>query len=71
MFGIGYAINAVIKLLSSLPVVLKKPSALLNALKHRDNVKLGAFLGSFVGIFKVFNLDLCTLTFLEVLLFLY
>ena len=53
MFGIGFGVQAVLKLLRALSKLLSQPSALLQALKHSDNFKLGAFLGSYVAIFKV------------------
>ena len=53
MFGLGCGIQAALKLLRALPLMFKKPRAIFDALKHSDNLKLGAFLGSYVAAFKV------------------
>ncbi|KAK3097710.1 hypothetical protein FSP39_012368 [Pinctada imbricata] len=55
LFGIGFVIQGGVKLISSLPRIFKQPSSLLQALKHRDNFKLGAFLGCFSAIFRLVN----------------
>ena len=53
MFGAGYVIQAVIKLVSSLGRVLKQPKTVIQALFNKNNTQLGAFLGLFVGTYKV------------------
>ena len=53
MFGAGYCIQAAVKCIGALSSVFRKPGNLLNALKHKDNFRLGAFLGSFSAIFRV------------------
>ncbi|XP_052811292.1 transmembrane protein 135-like isoform X2 [Mya arenaria] len=55
MFGIGYGVQAVIKLLSSLPGVFKRPKTVISALMNKANVQLGAFLASLVGIYRALN----------------
>ena len=53
MFGAGYVIQALIKLVSLVGRVLKQPKAVIHALFNRNNTQLGAFLGLFVGTYKV------------------
>ena len=53
MFGAGYVIQALIKLVSSVGRVLKQPKTVIHALFNRNNTQLGAFLGLFVGTYKV------------------
>ncbi|XP_060067446.1 transmembrane protein 135-like [Ylistrum balloti] len=55
MFGLGFVIQGGIKLVSALPRLVKQPNALLQAVKHRDNLKLAAFFGCFNAIFKAVN----------------
>ncbi|XP_078700090.1 transmembrane protein 135-like isoform X1 [Branchiostoma floridae x Branchiostoma belcheri] len=52
MFGIGYAAQAALRVLSSLQTIIKSPSRLLSCIFNKNNINLGAFLGGFVGIFK-------------------
>ncbi|XP_064629515.1 transmembrane protein 135-like isoform X1 [Lineus longissimus] len=52
MFASGFAIQGAIHLLGSLPVLFKRPKAIVNAIKHRDNFYCGAFLASFSGLFR-------------------
>ncbi|XP_063402438.1 transmembrane protein 135-like isoform X4 [Mytilus trossulus] len=54
-FCIGYGIQGVVKVLGSLTKIIRTPNALLQAIKHKDNFKLGAFLGCFVAIFRAVN----------------
>ncbi|XP_052090112.1 transmembrane protein 135-like isoform X2 [Mytilus californianus] len=54
-FCIGYGIQGVVKVLGSLTKIVRRPSALLQAIKHKDNFNLGAFLGCFVAIFRAVN----------------
>ena len=53
MFGVGYAVQAVLRLLRTLTKLFSRPRVLLEALTHADNFKLGAFLGVYVAVFKV------------------
>ena len=53
MFGAGYALQAAIKLVSSFGRIMKQPKSVIQALFSWNNTQLGAFLGCFVGIFKV------------------
>ncbi|XP_021352621.1 transmembrane protein 135-like isoform X2 [Mizuhopecten yessoensis] len=55
MFGLGFVIQGGIKVVSALPRLVKNPSALLQAVKHRDNFKLAAFLGCFNAVFRAVN----------------
>ena len=52
-FGLGYAIQTVIKFLSLLPKIPFRPSILLHVLFNKESVSLGAFLGCYSAIFKV------------------
>ena len=53
MFGAGYLIQAAIKLVSSMGNVMKQPKSVIQALFNWNNTKLGAFLASFVGLYRV------------------
>lgn len=53
MFGLGFLVQGGVKLLGALPRMHKNPKAILHALIHQDNFRLGAFLGCFSAIFKV------------------
>ena len=53
MFGIGYGLQAVVKLISSISQVFKQPKSMIKALVHTHNFQLGAFLASFVGLYRV------------------
>ncbi|XP_067675924.1 transmembrane protein 135-like [Haliotis asinina] len=55
LFGMGYAIQAGVKLLSALTRLHKQPRLLFDALFSKDNVRLGAFLGSFSALFRLVN----------------
>ncbi|XP_046374302.2 transmembrane protein 135-like isoform X2 [Haliotis rufescens] len=55
LFGMGYLIQAGVKLLSSLTRLHKQPRLLFDALFNKDNFRLGAFLGSFSGLFRLVN----------------
>ncbi|XP_066276774.1 transmembrane protein 135-like isoform X3 [Branchiostoma lanceolatum] len=52
MFGMGYAAQAALRVVSSLQAIIRSPGRLLSCLFNKGNLKLGAFLGGFVGIFK-------------------
>ncbi|KAL4232754.1 hypothetical protein ACF0H5_007442 [Mactra antiquata] len=55
MFTIGYSIQAVIKLISSLTYIMKRPRTVINALTHKNNREFGAFLATLVGLFRGIN----------------
>ncbi|KAK3608392.1 hypothetical protein CHS0354_035389 [Potamilus streckersoni] len=55
MFAIGYGIQCAIKLFGSLGRTFKNPRIFLKSLFQRDNLRLGAFLGCFVAIFRAVN----------------
>ncbi|XP_052241946.1 transmembrane protein 135-like isoform X2 [Dreissena polymorpha] len=55
MFGIGYVIQAVIKLLSTITKVFRRPKTVISALFNTTNLQLGAFLAGFVGIYRGLN----------------
>ncbi|XP_048767436.2 transmembrane protein 135-like isoform X2 [Ostrea edulis] len=55
MFGLGFLVQGGVKLLGALPRMHKNPKAILHALIHQDNFRLGAFLGCFSAIFKTVN----------------
>ncbi|XP_046583292.1 transmembrane protein 135-like [Haliotis rubra] len=55
LFGMGYAIQAGVKLLSALTRLHKQPRLLFDALFNKDNFRLGAFLGSFSALFRLVN----------------
>ncbi|XP_062601770.1 transmembrane protein 135-like isoform X1 [Saccostrea cucullata] len=55
MFGLGFLVQGGVKVLGALPRIYKNPGAVLHALKHQDNFRLGAFLGCFSAIFKCVN----------------
>eukprot|EP00058_Branchiostoma_floridae_P002542 XP_002588030.1 hypothetical protein BRAFLDRAFT_83008 [Branchiostoma floridae] len=52
MFGVGYAVQAAVRVLSSLQASIRSPRRLLSCIINRNNLSLAAFLGGFVGIFK-------------------
>ncbi|CAH1226151.1 TMEM135 [Branchiostoma lanceolatum] len=52
MFGMGYAAQAGLRVVSSLQAIVRSPSRLLSCIFNKGNLRLGAFLGGFVGIFK-------------------
>ncbi|XP_014670516.1 PREDICTED: transmembrane protein 135-like [Priapulus caudatus] len=51
-FMIGYGIQGCMKLVGSVPKLLKQPHLLLTSLTHGHNVRLGCFLAGFCGIFR-------------------
>lgn len=53
MFSVGYLIQCCLKVPSTFRHVFTKPSRLLSLLYNKENFQLGAFLGSFVSIYKV------------------
>jgi len=53
MFCGGFVVQGGIKLLGSIPRLVKHPGALWQAVKHRDNFRLAAFLGCFSAVFRV------------------
>ncbi|KAM8900384.1 transmembrane protein 135 [Spinachia spinachia] len=52
MFSIGYLIQCCLKVPSALRYMLTKPSRLPSLFYNKKNFQLGAFLGSFVSIYK-------------------
>uniref|UniRef100_A0A4W3IYZ9 Transmembrane protein 135 n=1 Tax=Callorhinchus milii TaxID=7868 RepID=A0A4W3IYZ9_CALMI len=52
MFSVGYLIQCCLRIPSALRHLFTKPSRLLSALYNKENFQLGAFLGSFVSIYK-------------------
>ncbi|XP_063059076.1 transmembrane protein 135 [Engraulis encrasicolus] len=52
MFSVGYLIQCFLKVPSAFRQVFTKPSRLLSLLYNKENFQLGAFLGSFVSIYK-------------------
>uniref|UniRef100_A0A3P9KMM6 Transmembrane protein 135 n=1 Tax=Oryzias latipes TaxID=8090 RepID=A0A3P9KMM6_ORYLA len=52
MFSIGYLIQCCIKVPSAFRQIFSKPSRLPYIFYNKDNFQLGAFLGSFVSIYK-------------------
>ncbi|KAF7701183.1 transmembrane protein 135 [Silurus meridionalis] len=52
MFSVGYLIQCCLKVPSTFRHVFTKPSRLLSLLYNKENFQLGAFLGSFVSIYK-------------------
>jgi len=53
MFSVGYLIQCCLKVPSAFRQMFSRPSRLLSLLYNKDNFQLGAFLGSFVSIYKV------------------
>ncbi|XP_013419785.1 transmembrane protein 135 isoform X2 [Lingula anatina] len=54
-FTMGYIVQAAVGCFTALPKLTKQPSSLLQALKHRNNFSLGAFLGLFTAVFRMVN----------------
>jgi hypothetical protein len=52
-FLVGYLLQAGIKCLSSIGLILRKPQYLIKILKSPVNRELGLFFGSYVLIFRV------------------
>ncbi|KAL2094397.1 hypothetical protein ACEWY4_009116 [Coilia grayii] len=52
MFSVGYLIQCFLKVPSAFRQVFTKPSRLVSLLYNKENFQLGAFLGSFVSIYK-------------------
>uniref|UniRef100_A0A8C5DFF1 Transmembrane protein 135 n=1 Tax=Gouania willdenowi TaxID=441366 RepID=A0A8C5DFF1_GOUWI len=52
MFSVGYLIQCCLKVPSAFRQMFSKPSRLPSFLYHKENFQLGAFLGSFVSIYK-------------------
>uniref|UniRef100_A0A8C4RQP6 Transmembrane protein 135 n=1 Tax=Erpetoichthys calabaricus TaxID=27687 RepID=A0A8C4RQP6_ERPCA len=52
MFSIGYLIQCCLRIPSTFRHLFTKPSRLLSLLYNKENIQLGAFLGSFVSIYK-------------------
>ncbi|POI29944.1 hypothetical protein CIB84_006306, partial [Bambusicola thoracicus] len=52
MFSIGYLIQCCLRIPSTFRHLFTKPSRLLSLFYNKENFQLGAFLGSFVSIYK-------------------
>ncbi|KAJ3589460.1 hypothetical protein NHX12_010305 [Muraenolepis orangiensis] len=52
MFSVGYLIQCCLKVPAAFRQMFSRPSRLLSLLYNKDNFQLGAFLGSFVSIYK-------------------
>ncbi|XP_034539603.1 transmembrane protein 135 [Notolabrus celidotus] len=52
MFSVGYLIQCCLKVPSAFRQMFSKPSRLPSLFYHKENFQLGAFLGSFVSIYK-------------------
>ncbi|PIO36047.1 hypothetical protein AB205_0217000, partial [Aquarana catesbeiana] len=52
MFSVGYLIQCCLRIPSAFRVMFTKPSRLLSLFYNKENFQLGAFLGSFVSIYK-------------------
>ncbi|KAI0243199.1 hypothetical protein LSAT2_026219 [Lamellibrachia satsuma] len=48
----GFALQAAVKVVSSISSILRRPRALRHALLHQHNLQLGAFLASFTALFQ-------------------
>lgn len=53
MFSIGYLIQCCLRIPSTFRHLSTEPSRLLSLFYNKENFQLGAFLGSFVSIYKV------------------
>ncbi|XP_045891534.1 transmembrane protein 135-like [Micropterus dolomieu] len=53
MFSVGYLIQCCLKVPSAFRQMFSKPSRLPSLFYNKENFQLGAFLGSFVSIYKV------------------
>lgn len=53
MFSVGYLIQCCLKVPSAFRHMFTKPSRLPSLFYNKENFQLGAFLGSFVSIYKV------------------
>uniref|UniRef100_A0A3P8U5T6 Transmembrane protein 135 n=1 Tax=Amphiprion percula TaxID=161767 RepID=A0A3P8U5T6_AMPPE len=56
MFSVGYLIQCCLKVPSAFRQMFSKPSRLPSLFYNKENFQLGAFLGSFVSIYKVHSL---------------
>lgn len=52
MFSVGYLIQCCLKVPSAFRQVFSKPSRLPSLFYNKENFQLGAFLGSFVSLYK-------------------
>lgn len=53
MFSVGYLIQCCLRIPSAFRHLFTEPSRLLSLFYNKENFQLGAFLGSFVSIYKV------------------
>uniref|UniRef100_F7DYG1 Transmembrane protein 135 n=1 Tax=Macaca mulatta TaxID=9544 RepID=F7DYG1_MACMU len=56
MFSVGYLIQCCLRIPSAFRHLFTQPSRLLSLFYNKENFQLGAFLGSFVSIYKVIHL---------------
>lgn len=66
MFSVGYLIQCCLKVPSAFRQMFSKPSRILSLFYNKENFQLGAFLGSFVSIYKV-DLHLCPINSVNVI----
>ncbi|CAN0228726.1 unnamed protein product [Lampetra planeri] len=52
MFSVGYLIQCCLRVPAAIRHLFTRPSRVLPTLVHRENLRLGAFLGSFVSLYK-------------------
>uniref|UniRef100_S4RQV3 Transmembrane protein 135 n=1 Tax=Petromyzon marinus TaxID=7757 RepID=S4RQV3_PETMA len=52
MFSVGYLIQCCLRVPAAIRHLFTRPSRVLPTLVHRENFRLGAFLGSFVSLYK-------------------
>ena len=53
MFGVGYVVQLLVKLLSSLPTLRHRPREILNVLWGPGSLGLATFLGLYSAVFRV------------------
>lgn len=66
MFSVGYLIQCCLKVPSAFRQMFSKPSRIPSLFYNKENFQLGAFLGSFVSIYKV-DLHLCPVSIVTVI----
>lgn len=60
MFSVGYLIQCCLKVPSAFRQMFSKPSRIPSLFYNKENFQLGAFLGSFVSIYKVHLISSCS-----------
>lgn len=66
MFSVGYLIQCCLKVPSAFRQMFSKPSRIPSLFYNKENFQLGAFLGSFVSIYKV-ELHFCLVSIVTVI----